>query len=66
MFCPHCGYEPTLNEYDWCEAPGRFFELQGHEMVQEENQHSKHYPQRETVYGCPRCGILFMNMGYTK
>lgn len=62
MKCPHCSYEPNINEFDWCEAPGRFFEI-GLEMKQQPEGWNRE-SARELFYGCPRCGILFMNMGY--
>ena len=27
LCCPNCGYTPQVNEYDYCELPGQFFEL---------------------------------------
>jgi len=62
MRCPNCGYEPTINEFDWCDAPGRFYEL-GLKAEQEPNS-TRCHPDREPVLGCPNCGVMFMNMGY--
>ena len=61
MKCPHCEYVPEINEFDWADAPGRFFVLPIR-MEQEANDQAKYGNQHEKVYGCPRCGILFMNM----
>ena len=61
MKCPHCEYTPEINEFDYASAPGRFFVLPI-KMEQESNAHAKYGDQCEKVYGCPSCGILFMNM----
>ncbi len=64
MICPNCEYEPEINEFDYCETPGRFYEL-GIEARRENNEewYAKHKSQdREQIYGCPRCGIMFMNV----
>lgn len=65
MQCPCCGYEPQINENDWCAAPGRFFAL-GVEAKQEGNFNwgGPIEVDREEVFGCPRCGVMFMNRGY--
>ncbi len=64
--CPHCGYKPEINEYDYAEAPGRFFTL-GIEAKAENNMEwFAKYDKREAVLGCPKCGIMFMNMGYSQ
>ena len=60
MKCPKCDYEPEINEFDWAQGPGRFFEL-GIEMKQQGNEHSKYHDAREAVYGCPSCGVVFIN-----
>ena len=61
MTCPHCGYEPEINEFDYAQGAGRFYTL-GIEMKQQANEHSKYGDAREPVYGCPRCGVLFINV----
>ena len=63
MKCPHCGYEPVINEFDYCEGAGRFFAFPI-EMTQLPNNHYRNDVLREAIHGCPRCGIVFMNMGY--
>lgn len=67
MKCPNCGYAPTINEFDYAEAPGRFYKLpveakreRGEEWYESYGQE----PRREQVYGCPNCGVMFMNMCY--
>lgn len=63
MNCPHCNYEPQINDTDYCDGPGRFYTLPL-EMKQEPNPFSKYYPRRESLLGCPLCGTVFINMGY--
>lgn len=62
--CPTCGYTPQVNEYDYCEPPGQFFEL-GVEAKRVDSigwrGPSLDY---EPIHGCPRCGVMFMDMGY--
>ena len=61
MKCPHCDYEPEINEFDYAMGAGRFYTL-GIEMKQEANAHSNYHDAREAVYGCPSCGVVFINV----
>ena len=62
MMCPNCDYEPgDGGDYDYVEAPGRFYEL-ALEMKQVANQHSKYDDRREALHGCPNCGLVFINV----
>ena len=63
--CPHCEYEPLFNELDYCDAPGRFYTLDVEAKRDSTGEWYDRGPEREKVYGCPACGIMFMNMGYS-
>ena len=64
MNCPHCNYEPPFSEEndEYVLGDGRFFEL-GLKAEQEQNRHAGH-TEREPVYGCPRCGVMFIPRYY--
>ena len=64
MKCPNCGYEPAVNEYDYCEAPGRFYELCVEAKRAATGDWYSRDPDREQIFGCPSCGVMFMDMGY--
>lgn len=65
MKCPHCEYEPSENEYGYCDSPGRFYK---HPVKADREKTDEWYSkndEREAVYGCPKCGIMFMDFGYS-
>ena len=66
MKCPNCNYEPEFSpdNDEYVLGEGRFFEL-GIDAKQEENATWRGSDfAREEVYGCPRCGVMFMNRGF--
>ena len=57
MKCPNCKYEPDTNVSGCAREPGWFFEL--------ETKAKQPWPNYmgntvESVYGCPKCGVMFM------
>ena len=64
MKCPNCGYEPAVNEYDYCEAPGMFYEIGVEAKRASTDDWYNRAPDREQIFGCPSCGVMFMDMGY--
>lgn len=62
MNCPHCGYEHrTFNndtsEYEYNEEYGGFFKL-----PLEATRNHPYLRSNMEVYGCPKCGIMFMEV----
>ena len=66
MNCPNCNYEPVVNEFDYTEAPGQFFDLGIEAKRAATDEWCAQEPHREPIYGCPNCGVMFMNIGYQK
>ena len=64
MKCPCCNYEPEFSpdNDEYVLGEGRFFELEI-KAEQEPNRWAK-CMEREPVFGCPRCGVMFMNRYY--
>ena len=64
MKCPYCNYEPEFSpdNDEYVLGAGRFFEL-GIKAEQEPNQWDGDF-ERERIYGCPQCGVMFMDRGY--
>lgn len=62
MQCPHCKYEHGWSGDDHQEIKGEkggFFELP---IKAEKYSIFDYNTQRETVYACPSCGILFIDV----
>ena len=62
MICPNCGYKHGWGWYD-----EEYSEMKGDEGEFYINKipmvRSTYYDRDEKeVYGCPKCGILFMNL----
>lgn len=66
MKCPHCNYEPEFSpdNDEYVLGEGRFFAL-GIKAEQEQNRFVE-YTEREPVFGCPRCGVMFMERYYER
>lgn len=65
MKCPHCNYEPEFSlDNEYVLGEGRFFEL-GIKAEQAQNRFVE-YTERKPVFGCPRCGVMFMERYYER
>ena len=66
MKCPHSNNEPEFSpdNDEYVLGEGRFFELEI-KAEQEPNRWAK-YMEREPVFGCPRCGVMFMERYYER
>ncbi len=66
MKCPHCNYEPEFSpdNDEYVLGEGRFFEL-GIDAKRRTNELWAD-EEREPVFGCPRCGVMFMERYYER